>query len=89
MLFIIFAISIITMELILRHDARQRATRVPDPSMDLLRLAQALEPAADPIIPAETRAGTEERVSADSESSENQPQLAFVTRRTKGSAGLD
>ena len=89
MLFVIFAISIITMELILRHDARQRARHTPDPSMDLLRLAQALEPSAGPVAPAEMRAGTEERVSTDGESSENHPQFALVAGRTKGSANLE
>jgi hypothetical protein len=46
MLFVIFTISVVVIELIVRHDARQRAkstSAAPDTSVDLLRLAQALD----------------------------------------------
>jgi hypothetical protein len=63
MLFAIFTISVITIELILRHHARQEARQAPDPSMDLLRLAQALGPAPGSTVATEEPARTEKRAS--------------------------
>lgn len=63
MLFAIFTLSVIAIELILRHDARRSARHVADPSMDLFRLAQALGPAPGSTVPTEEPLRVEEPVS--------------------------